>query len=77
MARNWKDFKNDELFGIWTSYVRTEFSSYDDLNNISTYSKEIRLTPLEIIKLVEELMDRLDIKQKNEENEVEKGYIRP
>lgn len=68
MTRNWKDFKNDELFGIWTSYIKTEFNSYDSLRGTSDYQKEVRLTPLEIIKLVEELMDRLDIKEKNEEN---------
>jgi hypothetical protein len=63
--REWPKFSNDELWSIWKSYLRTEFPSGDDpLNICRIKDKSIRLTPMEIIRLVEELMNRLEIKDK-------------
>ena len=56
-SRDWKKFENDEIMTIWKGYVAQEFGRQDPL------CMPIRLTPLEIIQLVDELMDRLDIKE--------------
>lgn len=61
--RDWKKFTNDELWTIWKGYLATEFPGYGDpLNMKPIQFKAIRLTPMEIIKIVDELMDRLEIK---------------
>lgn len=66
--RDWKKFENDEIMTIWKGYIAQEFGSQDPLR-ISFYrDKPIRLTPMEIISLVEELMNRLDIKENGEKN---------
>ena len=65
--RNWKDLQNDEIYAIWYAYLRYERLDYHDpLNMQSLQSRPMRLTPLEIIKLVDELMNRLEIKEKND-----------
>jgi hypothetical protein len=62
--REWKKFSNDEIWTIWKGYCRTEFPGFEDpLSQCVVKDKPIRLTPLEIIRLVEELMDRLEIKE--------------
>jgi hypothetical protein len=62
--RDWKKFENDEIMTIWKGYLAWEFPSYGDpLNNRPTHEKPIRITPMEIVKLVDELMDRLDVKE--------------
>lgn len=62
--RDWKKFENDEIMTIWKGYVAQEWGSYGDpLNQRCHHPKPIRLTPLELIKLVDELMDRLDINE--------------
>lgn len=67
MSRDWKKFTNDEIFSVWKGYCKTEFPNYDDpLLICPIISKPMRLTPMEIIKLVEELIDRLEIKDKDE-----------
>lgn len=64
MARNWKDFKNDEIYGIWYSFMKTEFPQWGDpLCHQRPYERSTRLTPMEIIQLVEELLNRLEIKE--------------
>lgn len=66
--RDWKKLENDELMTIWKGYLACDFGSYDPLRIHSCVQKPLRLTAMEIIKLVDELMDRLDIKE-NEKNE--------
>lgn len=69
MSRDWSKFENDEIQGIWYSYCKTEFPAFDDpLSHNRSFKKTVRLTPVEIIKLVEELLRRLDSKD-NPENE--------
>lgn len=66
--RKWKEMQNDEIFAIWKEYLRTDgFSGHDLLRSNYIESKPIRLTPMEIIRLVEELMDRLDMKDSKKE----------
>jgi len=60
--RDWKKLENDEIFAIWKEYERYEFQGYDVLNQSYVRSKATRLTPMEITRLVDELMDRLEIK---------------
>jgi thymidine phosphorylase len=63
MTRDWEKFTNDEISCIWKGYVQTEFKNYDVLNlSIAPSIKEMRLTPMEIVRLVDELMNRLEIK---------------
>jgi hypothetical protein len=72
MARDWDKFNNDEIMGIWGSYMRTEFPEYNNpLASGHEYAREVRLTALEVIKLVEELMDRLEIKERMNEEPLE------
>jgi hypothetical protein len=63
--RNWKEMKSDEIYGIWSAYVRTESYNHDPLR-INYYEKDkpMRLTPMEIHHLVTELLDRLEIREK-------------
>lgn len=64
MPRNWKEMQSDEIFSVWKEYLRTDgLGYYDILCQDRIVSKPIRLTPIEIIKLVEELIDRLEIKE--------------
>ena len=63
--RNWKEMKSDEIYSIWSAYVRSESFNSDPLR-VNYYEKDkiMRLTGMEIHKLVEELLDRLEIKEK-------------
>lgn len=61
--RDWKKFENDELMTIWKGYIAHEFGGRDPLSLRIYEDKLIRLTPMEIIQLVDELMRRLDIKE--------------
>jgi hypothetical protein len=64
MARDWEKFSNDEIYAIWHSYTKTEFPGYcDPLNIERPFKQSIRLTPMEIIRLVENLLQRLEIKE--------------
>lgn len=65
--RDWKKFENDEIMTIWKGYIAQEFGNGDPLCFRLYHSKPIRLTPMEIVQLVEELMDRLDIKENGQE----------
>ncbi len=61
MNRNWKDLQNDEIFAVWKEYLRSDgLGSCDPLRFDSIRSKPVRLTPMEIIRLVDELLDRLE-----------------
>lgn len=63
--RDWKKFGNDEITTIWKGYLHTEFPFYENSLNVRPEHfkpNSIRLTPMEIIKLVEELMERLEMK---------------
>jgi len=63
MHRKWKDLQNDEIYAIWKEYLRTDGLGYNDPCRLDPIrSKPMRLTPLEIINLVEELLDRLEAK---------------
>jgi hypothetical protein len=67
MARDWSKLQNDEIAAVWRGYCQTEFKGYDPLR-MSTIPgiTNMRLTPMEIIRLVEELMIRLEIKTKED-----------
>lgn len=66
--RDWKKFENDEIITIWTGYLQTEFQAYDILRqSVAPSHKNFRLTPMEIVRLVDELMDRLAIKMNCQE----------
>ncbi len=69
--REWKKFENDEIMTIWKGYLAQEFGRGDPLCLTYYHPKPIRLTPIEIIKLVDELMDRLDIKENPESKKKE------
>ena len=62
-SRDWKKFENDEIMTIWKGFMAQEFGTTDPLRMKLYHDKPIRLTPLEIIALVDELMQRLDIKE--------------
>lgn len=70
MTRDWKKFENDEIMTIWKGYVAQEFGCQDVLRLKLHHDKPIRLTPMEIIRLVEELMNRLDFKENGEKEEL-------
>lgn len=71
MSREWEKFDNDELATIWKRYLQTEFKNYDTLRTACTPSiKNMRLTPMEIIRLVDELFIRLEIKSMDESTEL-------
>lgn len=62
--RDWKKFENDEIMTIWKGYLAQEFGNYGDALNLKIHcDKPIRLTPMEIVKLVDELMERLNVKE--------------
>lgn len=62
--RDWKKFENDEIMTIWKGYLVQEFGNYDNpLGMRQRRQKPIRLTSIEVICLVEELMNRLDVKE--------------
>jgi hypothetical protein len=63
MVRTWKEMKNDEIWSIWSNYVRTEVMIDPCRLNYYEKDKPIKLTPMEIHRLVEELLDRLEIKE--------------
>lgn len=66
--RDWKKFDDDEIITIWTGYLQTEFQTYDILRISSVPSqKNLRLTPMEIVRLVDELMNRLEMKMTKQE----------
>lgn len=67
MTREWNKLENDEIYGIWHSYLKTEFLGYGDpLNMQREFKQSVRLTPMEIIKLVDVLLVRLEAKCENE-----------
>ena len=63
MVRAWKEMKSDEIWSIWSNYVRTDFTTDSCGLNYYEKDKPIKLTPMEIHRLVEELLDRLEIKE--------------
>lgn len=64
MHRKWKELQNDEIFAIWTQYLRSEgLSNYDPLHQDALKDRPMRLTPMEIFKLVDELLNRLEAKE--------------
>ena len=66
--RDWEKFENDELATMWKGYLQTEFVNYDVLKmSIAPKMENLRLTPMEIIRLVEELFKRLEIKIQKQE----------
>lgn len=71
-TRDWKKFENDEIMTIWKGFIAQEFGTQDPLRMRMYHDKPIRLTPIEIIALVEELMRRLDIKDNGPQEE---GYV--
>ncbi len=69
--RDWKKFENDEIMTIWKGYVSQEFGNADPLRQRFHMEKPIRLTAMEVIALVDELMNRLDIKENYTESSKE------
>jgi hypothetical protein len=65
-SRDWAKFENDEIMTIWRGFVAQEFGCQDVLRLRMYHDKPIRLTPMEIISLVDELMKRLDVKENGE-----------
>ena len=61
--RDWEKFENDEIMTIWKGFIAQEFGTQDPLRMRMYHDKPIRLTPMEIISLVDNLMKRLDIKE--------------
>ena len=58
--RNFEAMDTDALYALWDGYKRTDWGGYDPLHQCVIYSKApIRLTPLEIIKLLDEVFLRL------------------
>lgn len=67
MHRKWKELQSDEIYAIWKEYLRSEGLAHCDVLNLDPVrSKPMRLTPMEIIKLVEELLDRLEAKEEKD-----------
>lgn len=65
MNREWGKFEIDELMAVWNGYLQTEFKTYDTLRmSIAPSVKNMRLTPMEIIRLVDNLFERLEKKEK-------------
>lgn len=64
--RDWKKFENDEIMTIWKGYLAQEFG-FDPIFSQRIIQKPIRLTMIEVIKLVDELMERLDVKENGEQ----------
>lgn len=62
-SRDWTKFENDEIMTIWKGYIAQEFGGQDPLRMRLHHDKPIRLTPIEIIQLVDDLIRRLDIKE--------------
>ncbi len=71
--RDWKKFENDEIMTIWKGYVAQEFGRGDPLCMSYHHEKPIRLTPMEIVKLVDELMGRLDVREMVNEIKSKRG----
>lgn len=68
--RKWKDMENDEIFSIWSAFLRSEGLGYcDPLRLDHIPQRPMRLSPIEIIKLVNELLDRLEIKEKSNDRQ--------
>jgi len=68
--RDWEKFDDDEIITMWKGYLATEFPSYENplsLRPDHYIPNVMRLTSMEIIKLVEELMKRLEMKLKQKE----------
>lgn len=54
----------DEMYSLWQGYMQTDWGNYDPLRQCMQHSKiHIRLTPVEIIKLTEEIFERLLVKE--------------
>lgn len=74
--RDWEKFDHDEIITIWRGYLATDFRYHDDplqLRPQHFASDTLRLTPMEITKLVEELMKRLEMKLRKNEIEAKNG----
>ncbi len=67
-GREWNRLRNDEIFAIWSEYLRTDgLTSYDPLRMDTVRVRGMRLTPMEIIRLVDELIDRLEINHEKDQ----------
>lgn len=64
--RHWKGLKNDEIYALWITYVNTCCNG--NVLGLNNYVKDkcVRLTYAEVHTLVDELLDRLDIKEKSD-----------
>ena len=64
--RDWKKLSHDEIIAIWESYCHNEFPGYSDpLGLQRPWTKSVRITPMEMIRLVEELIERLAKREEN------------
>jgi hypothetical protein len=63
--RKWSEMTTDEIYSIWVAYLKTDFASGDPLNiDILRMKIPIRITAVEMVKMVEVLFDRLIDKEK-------------
>lgn len=68
--RNFKQMSTDEMYALWHGYMQTDWGNYDPLRQCMQHSKiPIRLTPLEIVKLADEIFERLLKKEGHEVRE--------
>ncbi len=66
MSREWEKFENDELFALWRCYKACEFPEQSYIASSHFVGKKLRLSPMEIIKLVDELIKRLEVKDETQ-----------
>lgn len=68
--RDFEKMETDELYALWDGYKRTDWGGYDPMNHCVVHCAiKIRLTPLEMIKMMDELFIRLLKKEGHEINE--------
>lgn len=72
--RRWDNLQNDEIYAIWKEYLITDGYRGIPLQLDSIERKPMRLTVNEIIKLVEELLNRLEIKSGENESDIANRY---
>ncbi len=63
--RNWNQLSSDELFAIWNAYLQSDFGGYDPLRqNLHPFMGiKMKLTPMDIHKMVDELFERVRVKE--------------
>lgn len=71
--RDFEKMSTDEMYALWQGYLQTDWNGYDPLHQRMQYPKiAIRMTPLEIIKMADEIFVRLLKKEGYEPREAAK-----